>query len=113
MIKGSMDQAVRRAGKKGGDEAESAARASADAALSRLSTSTSMDALAECDVIIEAATENLEAKRGIFKQLSEIAAPDAILASNTSSLLLSDISASVKDPSRLVGLHFFNPVQMM
>jgi len=67
MIKGSMSQAERRATKKGGDDAGQVAKQAADEALARISTSTSLAELADCDIIIEAATENLEAKRAIFK----------------------------------------------
>jgi 3-hydroxyacyl-CoA dehydrogenase / enoyl-CoA hydratase / 3-hydroxybutyryl-CoA epimerase len=67
----------------------------------------------QADVIIEAIFENLEAKRSLFSQLEKIAKPGAILASNTSSLKLSDIATTLKDPSRLVGIHFFNPVPQL
>ena len=65
------------------------------------------------DVIIEAIFENLEAKRSLFAKLESMAKPDAILASNTSSLKLADIATALKDPSRLVGIHFFNPVPLL
>jgi 3-hydroxyacyl-CoA dehydrogenase/enoyl-CoA hydratase/3-hydroxybutyryl-CoA epimerase len=65
------------------------------------------------DVIIEAIFENLEAKRALFVRLESMAKPDAILASNTSSLRLADIATALKDPSRLVGIHFFNPVPQL
>lgn len=68
---------------------------------------------ARADVIIEAIFENLEAKRELFGKLEALARPDAVLASNTSSLKLSDIATGLKDPSRLVGIHFFNPVPQM
>ncbi|HEX5611305.1 MAG TPA: 3-hydroxyacyl-CoA dehydrogenase NAD-binding domain-containing protein [Burkholderiales bacterium] len=68
---------------------------------------------ARADVIIEAIFENLDAKRQLFAKLEAIAKPDAILASNTSSLKLADIAANFRDPSRLVGIHFFNPVPQM
>ena len=68
---------------------------------------------ARADVIIEAIFENLEAKRGLFAKLEAAAKPGAVLASNTSSLKLADIAANFKDPSRLVGIHFFNPVPQM
>jgi len=68
---------------------------------------------ARADVIIEAIFEDLEAKRTLFAKLEAAARPDAILASNTSSLKLADIATSLKDPSRLVGIHFFNPVPQM
>ncbi|PLX74564.1 MAG: crotonase [Azoarcus sp.] len=65
------------------------------------------------DVIIEAIFENLEAKRALFSDLERKARPDAILASNTSSLRLEDIAGCLTDPGRLIGIHFFNPVAMM
>jgi 3-hydroxyacyl-CoA dehydrogenase/enoyl-CoA hydratase/3-hydroxybutyryl-CoA epimerase len=65
------------------------------------------------DVIIEAIFENLEAKRALFAKLEALAKPHAILATNTSSLKLADIATSLKDPSRLVGIHFFNPVPLL
>jgi 3-hydroxyacyl-CoA dehydrogenase/enoyl-CoA hydratase/3-hydroxybutyryl-CoA epimerase len=68
---------------------------------------------AKADVIIEAIFEDLKAKRELFAKLEAMARPDAVLASNTSSLKLADIAAEFKDPSRLVGIHFFNPVPQM
>jgi 3-hydroxyacyl-CoA dehydrogenase/enoyl-CoA hydratase/3-hydroxybutyryl-CoA epimerase len=67
----------------------------------------------QADVIIEAIFENLPAKRELFAKLEAIAKPDAILATNTSSLKLADIATALKDPSRLVGIHFFNPVPLL
>ncbi|HEV7476865.1 MAG TPA: 3-hydroxyacyl-CoA dehydrogenase NAD-binding domain-containing protein, partial [Burkholderiales bacterium] len=67
----------------------------------------------QADVIIEAIFENLQAKQDLFSHLEKIARPGAILASNTSSLKLSDIGTVLKDPSRLVGIHFFNPVALL
>jgi 3-hydroxybutyryl-CoA dehydrogenase len=69
--------------------------------------------LAPCDVVIEAAPEPLDVKRALFAALAEVVAPDAVLATNTSSLLVSAIAAGVPGPERVVGLHFFNPVQKM
>src|SRR5256885_3670173 len=68
---------------------------------------------ARADVIIEAIFENLDAKRSLFAKLESVAKPEAILATNTSSLKLADISTALKDPSRLVGIHFFNPVPLL
>jgi 3-hydroxyacyl-CoA dehydrogenase/enoyl-CoA hydratase/3-hydroxybutyryl-CoA epimerase len=65
------------------------------------------------DLIIEAIFENLDAKRSLFAELESRARPDAVLATNTSSLRLEDIATALKDPSRLVGIHFFNPVAML
>ena len=69
--------------------------------------------LAPCDVVIEAAPERLEVKRALFCALAAVVAPDAVLATNTSSLLVTEIAAGVPGPERVVGLHFFNPVAKM
>jgi 3-hydroxyacyl-CoA dehydrogenase/enoyl-CoA hydratase/3-hydroxybutyryl-CoA epimerase len=82
-------------------------------ALDRLIPDVSGAGAARADVIIEAIFENLEAKRALFARLEAVAKPGAVLASNTSSLKLADIAANFKDPSRLVGIHFFNPVPQM
>ncbi len=82
-------------------------------ALDRLIPDVSGDGARQADVLIEAIFENLEAKRSLFKELEKIAKPEAILATNTSSLKLADISTSLEDPSRLVGIHFFNPVPLL
>ena len=68
---------------------------------------------AQADVVIEAIFENLDAKRSLFADLEARARPDAVLATNTSSLRLEDIATALKDPARLVGIHFFNPVPML
>ena len=82
-------------------------------ALDRLIPDVSGSGAARADVIIEAIFENLEAKRQLFAKLETAAKPGAILASNTSSLKLADIATALKEPSRLVGIHFFNPVPQM
>ncbi|MGQ0510420.1 MAG: 3-hydroxyacyl-CoA dehydrogenase NAD-binding domain-containing protein [Betaproteobacteria bacterium] len=82
-------------------------------ALDRLIPDVSGAGAARADVIIEAIFENLEAKRALFAKIEAVAKPDAVIASNTSSLKLADIAAGFKDPSRLVGIHFFNPVPQM
>ena len=82
-------------------------------ALDRLIPDTTGAGAARADVIIEAIFENVEAKRALFAKIEPIAKPGAILATNTSSLKLSDIGANFKDPGRLVGIHFFNPVPQM
>src|SRR5215213_8021400 len=69
--------------------------------------------LAGCDVVVEAAPEVLEIKRRLFAALAEVVAADAVLATNTSSLLVSAIARDVPGPERVVGLHFFNPVPKM
>ena len=82
-------------------------------ALDRLIADPKGDGVGQADVIIEAIFENLEAKQALFADIEARAKPDAVIASNTSSLKLADIAATFKDPSRLVGIHFFNPVAMM
>jgi 3-hydroxyacyl-CoA dehydrogenase/enoyl-CoA hydratase/3-hydroxybutyryl-CoA epimerase len=82
-------------------------------ALDRLIPDVTGTGAAHADVVIEAIFEDLQAKRELFAKLEQAAKPDAILASNTSSLKLADIASALKDPARLVGIHFFNPVPQM
>jgi 3-hydroxyacyl-CoA dehydrogenase/enoyl-CoA hydratase/3-hydroxybutyryl-CoA epimerase len=82
-------------------------------ALDRLIPDLTGEGARHADVIIEAIFENLQAKRELFAKLEALAKPDAILASNTSSLKLADIATALKDPARLVGIHFFNPVPQL
>ena len=89
------------------DEAEKAQM------LARVSTATELEALAQADVIIEAATEQEGLKRSILKSIDAIAKPQAILASNTSSISITALAASSTRPERFVGMHFFNPVPVM
>ena len=67
----------------------------------------------DCDLVIEAVTENVELKREVFAELDEITGPDAILATNTSSVCVIEVAAATKRPDRVIGLHFFNPVPAM
>jgi 3-hydroxybutyryl-CoA dehydrogenase len=83
------------------------------AALGRIKTATDLAALKDSDLIIEAATENLELKLKIFKQLDELAKADAVIASNTSSISITKLAASTKRPDKVIGMHFFNPVPLM
>jgi 3-hydroxybutyryl-CoA dehydrogenase len=83
------------------------------AAVSRIEGTTDYGTLARCGIIVEAATENLELKLRILKQIDAIARPDAILASNTSSISITQLAAVVAHPERFVGMHFFNPVPLM
>ena len=78
-----------------------------------LTSSTQLSALKDCDLVIEAVTENTELKKKIFKDLSDITRPDCILATNTSSISITEIATAVKNPERMVGMHFFNPVPIM
>jgi 3-hydroxyacyl-CoA dehydrogenase/enoyl-CoA hydratase/3-hydroxybutyryl-CoA epimerase len=82
-------------------------------ALDRLIPDVTGGGARQADVVIEAIFENLDAKRELFAKIEALARPDAILASNTSSLKLADIATALKDPSRLVGIHFFNPVPQL
>ncbi len=84
-----------------------------DAALKRITTATGLDSLADCDLVVEAATERESLKLDIFRQLGELCRADAILASNTSSISLTRIAAATANPERVVGMHFFNPVAVM
>ncbi len=83
------------------------------AALAKISITTDVTTLKDVDLIIEAATENLELKTRIFKQLDGLAKPEAIIASNTSSISITKLAASTQRPSQVIGMHFFNPVPMM
>lgn len=81
--------------------------------LGRIQTSAEFAALKNCDVIVEAASENLDLKLKIFKQLDEIAKPQALLVSNTSSISITKIAAVTRRPSQVAGMHFMNPVPLM
>jgi len=83
------------------------------AALAKIQTATDVAALKGVDLIIEAATENFELKTKIFKQLDELAKPETIIASNTSSISITKLAATTKRPAQVIGMHFFNPVPMM
>ena len=84
-----------------------------EAALKNISYTTEVKDLADCDVVIEAATENPKLKKDIFKELDEVVKEGAILASNTSSLSITDIAAVTNRPENVIGMHFFNPVPVM
>ena len=79
----------------------------------QLTTVSELQALADCDVVIEAAVEDLTIKQQIFRTLSAACRHDAVLASNTSSIPITAIAAAAQDPSQVVGLHFFNPAPLM
>jgi 3-hydroxybutyryl-CoA dehydrogenase len=83
------------------------------ATLSRISSVLDRAKLADCDLVVEAATEKFEIKSEIFRDLDRIAKPDVILASNTSSISITKIAALTKRPDKVIGMHFFNPVPVM
>jgi 3-hydroxybutyryl-CoA dehydrogenase len=103
-MSGNMDRQVKKAIITAEDKA---------AALARITTATTNDALAACDMVIEAATENEAIKVKIFAALCPLLKPDAILASNTSSIPITRLAAATDRPQRFIGMHFFNPVPMM
>ena len=84
-----------------------------DATISRIDLESSLDAVADASLIVEAATENTDLKFRIFGDLDRIANADAILASNTSSISITEIAAHTKRPEKVVGMHFMNPVPVM
>lgn len=85
----------------------------AEEILSRVSGTTELSLLDDVDLIIEAAVENMEIKKQIFKELDEICKPEAILATNTSSLSITEIATATKRVDKVIGLHFFNPAPVM
>ena len=81
--------------------------------LGRIRTTTALEDLKDCSLVVEAATENFEIKKQIFEKLDSITGPDAILSSNTSSISITKIAAVTKRPDKVIGMHFFNPVPLM
>mgnify|MGYP003335051969 CR=1 FL=1 len=79
----------------------------------RLKPATALSDLAACDLIIEAIVEKLEVKQSVFQQLESLVRPQTVLATNTSSLSVNEMSAHLRHPERVVGIHFFNPVAVM
>jgi 3-hydroxybutyryl-CoA dehydrogenase len=88
-------------------------QADADGVLERVTTTLDFEDLAECDLVVEAVTEDLDAKSSIFKKLDEATKPDAVLATTTSSLTVVDLAAATGRPDKVIGLHFFNPATVM
>jgi 3-hydroxybutyryl-CoA dehydrogenase len=103
-IEGSLGKAV----EKGKLDA-----AKRDEALGRLSGAVALDALADCDIVVEAIVENLDEKKKTFTALDEVVKPEAVFASNTSSLTITQMAMFTRRPDQFVGLHFFNPVPVM
>lgn len=94
-------------------EKEKIDAATRDATLARIEPVATVEAMADCGLVIEAATEREEIKRAIFGQVGKVLGPDAILASNTSSIPITRLAQSSPDPQRFIGVHFFNPVPVM
>jgi 3-hydroxybutyryl-CoA dehydrogenase len=84
-----------------------------DSALERLRTTMDVADLADCDLVIEAIVEELGPKRALFEELDQITRPDAILATNTSALSVSEIAEATNRPERVIGMHFFNPAPLL
>lgn len=84
-----------------------------NAIMGRISTFTEVESLADCDLVIEAATENMAIKKKIFEELDRVVKKEAILATNTSSLSITEVGGVTGRPDKVVGMHFFNPVAMM
>jgi 3-hydroxybutyryl-CoA dehydrogenase len=103
-ITGSLDRLVKK---------ERISAADKDAALLRIKGSTVYDDLAACDLVIESATENLELKLRIIRQIDGIVRPSALVASNTSSISITTLAAVTSRPAQFLGMHFFNPVPLM
>ncbi len=92
---------------------EKMTQAAADEILSRIHVSTKLSDLSDCELVVEAVSEKLEVKRKIFAELDAVCGPDAILASNTSSISITTIAAATKRPESVIGMHFMNPVPLM
>ena len=81
--------------------------------MGRITGSTDIEIVKDADLIIEAATENLEAKKALFAELDELCKPETIIATNTSALSITEIAAATNRPDKIIGMHFFNPVPAM
>jgi 3-hydroxybutyryl-CoA dehydrogenase len=84
-----------------------------DDLLARLEATTELAALADCDLIVEAAVENMAIKKTIFAELDKLCKPSTILASNTSSLSITEVASATTRPAQVIGMHFFNPAPVM
>jgi 3-hydroxybutyryl-CoA dehydrogenase len=84
-----------------------------DAAVARLQLTTELEPFADCEVVIEAIVEELEPKRELLAELDRLVRPDAVLATNTSALSVTELAAATRRPERVAGMHFFNPAPLM
>ena len=103
-IRGNLERQVRKGAVTAADR---------DAALGRIRTGTDLGAVTDRELVIEAASENAQLKFALFADLDRLASPEAILASNTSSISITDIGAKTKRPEQVIGMHFMNPVPVM
>ncbi len=103
-VRGALDRAVRRGGVSVADR---------DAALSAIDVAIGLRRADSAQILVEAAPERLELKQGLFRELEAIVPPTTLLATNTSSLPITSIASGLREPGRLVGVHFFNPVVQM
>lgn len=106
--KGTVDKTLAKGIEKG-----KVTREQRDAAMSKLSFTTDLAKLADCDIVIEAVVEDLEMKNAMWKDLNEVCGIETIFASNTSSLTIAAMAAACGRPDKMLGLHFFNPVPLM
>src|SRR5204863_3346404 len=104
----SIEKSLKKLAEKGTLSAGQAAEA-----LGRLKPTLKLDDLADCDLVIEAIIENLERKRELFRTIDAIVKPEAVFASNTSSLSITEMMTATKRRPRFIGMHFFNPVPLM
>ncbi len=111
-IEKSVQKLAQKAVEKGKKDADSAKK-DAQATLARVHGSLEFEALKDCDLVIEAIIEDLPLKKDLFQTLGRVCKPEAILASNTSSFPITEMAEASGRPERVVGLHFFNPVQLM
>ena len=103
-IQKNMDRQVKK---------EKISQSELETSMSRISASTDYNQLSACDLVIEAATENMDIKLNIFKELDKVCKPETILASNTSSISINKIATATQRPEKVIGMHFMNPVPVM
>ena len=111
-----IDKSVAKLGQKAVEKGKATAEqaeAQSKATLARVSGSLDRKSVADCDLVIEAIVENLDVKNELFAELGKLCKPETIFASNTSSFPIGEMAAASGRPARMIGLHFFNPVQLM